>query len=302
MAHEAARALAGRLPAPRQAALRRLKSVDGDLIDEVLMIRFDAPASATGEDLVELHCHGGRAVVARVLRSLADVAGLRPAEAGEFTRRALSNGRIDLTEAEGLADLLAAETEQQRQAAAAMAGGAVRRLVEGWRTRLITLSAKAEAAIDYVGDDEETSIDVEQLRSEAQALAAEWCHWLGQPTTELLNRGIRVVLAGPPNAGKSTLLNALIGEDKAIVTDVPGTTRDVIEVAVSLEGTPFLFADTAGLRETSDEVERIGVALAEQQIAAADILLWLGEPADVPEHGQTLLIHAQSDRRPSVPH
>jgi tRNA modification GTPase len=300
-AHRAANALAGELPVARRAALRRLRNDAGDLLDEALLLRFDAPASATGEDMVELHCHGGRAVVAAVLAELAKIAGLRRADPGEFTRRALGNGRIDLTEAEGLADLLEAETEQQRKLALASATGGLRTQVENWREQVIGLSAQAEAAIDYVGDEDETAIDLAHLHSSVEALGKEWERWLEQPTTELLRQGIRVVIAGPPNAGKSTLLNALVGEQRAIVTEVAGTTRDVIEVPLALDGTPFVLVDTAGLRDTPDRVEQIGVALAAEQIAAADVLLWLGEPQDAPAHPCHLLLHGQADRRAAAP-
>lgn len=299
-AHSAAQRLAGDLPEPRRAALRQLRSPTGELLDEALVLRFDAPASTTGEDLVELHCHGGRAVVGAVTTALGGLDGLREALPGEFTRRALEHGRIDLTEAEGLADLLEAETEQQRRAALAVAGGALRRQVEHWRSRLVTLSAQAEAAIDYV-DDDESDADVSALLSEAEKLATEWRAWLARPAVELLREGVRVVLAGPPNAGKSSLLNALAEYDRAIVSDIAGTTRDVIEVPLALGGSPLVLVDTAGLRLSSDAIEQIGVGLAEQEVAHADVLLWLGDPADCPEHPRALRLHAQADRRDEPP-
>jgi len=300
-AHQAAAPLVGSLPQPRRTALRKVRDRAGQLLDEALVLRFDAPASATGEDLVELHCHGGRAVVAAVLAALTAEEGIRAAEPGEFTRRALLNGRIDLTEAEGLADLLEAETEAQRRAAVGAAGGALRQQIEDWRRRIIDCSAQAEAAIDYVGDEDETAFDHRGVQEAIAALAREWREWLARPRTDILRRGARVVLAGPPNAGKSSLLNALVGEERAIVTAIPGTTRDLIEVPLALGGVPLLLVDTAGLRETGDEVERIGVGRAEEQLRAADILLWLGEPTDVPSHPRILLIHAQADRRPKGP-
>jgi tRNA modification GTPase len=293
-AQSAAWLLTGELPPVRQASLRKILSPTGELLDEALVLRFDAPASATGEDVVELHCHGGRAVVRAVLDSLGAVAGLREAEPGEFTRRALQHGRIDLTEAEGLADLLEAETEQQRRAALAVAGGALRRQIEDWRARLVNMSAEAEAAIDYVGDDE-TDIDLSGLRDRVEQLAGEWRSWLARPHVELLRDGIRVVLAGPPNAGKSSLLNVLVEQDRAIVSELAGTTRDVIEVPVALGGIPLVFVDTAGLRLSDDAVERIGIGLAERQARGADILLWLGEAGACPAHSNPLLVHAKSD-------
>lgn len=202
---------------------------------------------------------------------------------------------MDLTEAEGLADLLEAETELQRRSALAVAGGSIKRQVEAWRERLVDLSARAEAAIDYVGDEAEVSGAEQGIAAEALALADEFSDWLDQPRSELLKDGVRVVLAGPPNAGKSSLLNALAGVDRAIVTPVAGTTRDVIEVPLSLDGIPFLLVDTAGLRDGDDEVERIGVRLAEQQVERADILVWLGDPSDAPSHPRLVLVRSKSD-------
>lgn len=300
-AHAAARALAGELPPPRHAVPRKLRGPTGELLDEALILRFDGPASATGEDLVELHCHGGRAVIDGVLMALRGINGLREAEAGEFTRRALVNGRLDLTEAEGLADLLEAETEQQRRAALAVAGGALRREIEEWRSQLVDLSAQAEAAIDYVGDDNETQVDEQRVHRDAARLVEDWRDWLGRPPAELIHQGVRVVLAGPPNAGKSSLLNALVGQDRAIVTEVAGTTRDIIEVPLALGGFPLTLVDTAGLRDTTDVVERLGVTLARSQVSAADVLIWLGEVADCPDMPVVVLLHAQSDCRPPAP-
>ena len=189
-AFAAAEALAGRLPPPRHAALRSLHDpVGGDLLDQALLLRFDSPASATGEDVVEYQCHGGRAVVRSILDALTALPGMRAAEPGEFTRRAFRNGRIDLTEAEGLADLLEAETETQRRAALLRADGGLRRLVEGWRDRVVTLSARAEAAIDYVDDEDETAADTSALAAESRALGDEFADWLGRPRAELLKDG-----------------------------------------------------------------------------------------------------------------
>ena len=291
-AHEAGRKLAGSLPEPRRAVVRELRDAAGELLDRALVLRFDGPASATGEDSVEFHCHGGRAVADAVLAALAAIDGLRPALAGEFTRRAFENGRIDLTEAEGLADLLEAETESQRRAALAVADGGLRRQVETWQQRIVELCARAEAAIDYV--DETNSADGE-LQSDCAALAAELEAWIEQPRVELLRDGIKVVIAGPPNAGKSSLLNRIVGSDKAIVTSVPGTTRDLIEVPVSVGGLPFVLTDTAGIRDAEDGIERIGIARAHQHIAAAEILLWLGDPTEAPEHPALVQLHPRCD-------
>jgi tRNA modification GTPase len=298
----AGEALAGKLPTARLAALREIRDPpSGERIDEALVLRFDGPASATGEDVVEYQCHGGRAVVEAVLGALAALPGMRLAEPGEFTRRAFANGRIDLTEAEGLADLLEAETESQRRAALLMAEGGLRRQIELWRQRLVELSARAEAAIDYVGDEDETAADDVALADEAQALASELGEWLARPRAEPLKEGVRVVVAGPPNAGKSSLVNALTESDKAIVTDIAGTTRDAIEVPLAIDGVPILLVDTAGLRDSADTVEAIGVTRAEDQIQRADLVLWLGEPDEAPAHPRSVRIHAQADRREAAP-
>ena len=294
LAHDAGIALAGRLPDPRAASLRTLADPrDGVAIDQAVVLRFDSPASATGENIVEFHVHGGRAVASALLDALASRDGLRLAEAGEFTRRAFANGRIDLTEAEGLADLIDAETESQRRAALALTDGGLRRQVAAWREGLLGLSARAEAAIDYAEEDE-VGVDA-ALAGDCAALARELEQWLAQPRIEPLRDGVRVVVAGPPNAGKSSLVNALVGTERAIVTDVPGTTRDSIEVPFALAGIPLLLTDTAGLREAGDRVERIGVGRARDLIAAADILLWLGERGDAPKHPRLIRIHPRCD-------
>ena len=296
LARRSARLLAGGLPEPRTACLRTLRDGAGVELDRALLLRFDGPATSTGEDLVEFHCHGGRAVVGAVLLALRELDGLREAQPGEFTRRALENGRIDLTEAEGLADLLEAETESQRKAALAIASGGLRHSAERWRMQLIELSAMAEAAIDYVGDEDETATDEHRLFHQTQELADELASWLQQPRAERLKDGVRVVLAGPPNAGKSSLFNALIEDERAIVTAFAGTTRDVIEAPAAIRGVPLILVDTAGLRNSNDAIEQIGVGLAERQIGLADIVLWLGERADAPAHPAVIFVHAQADR------
>ena len=291
-AHRAGERLAGTLPEPRSAAVRGLNHPQsGELLDHALVLRFDAPASSTGEDIVEFHCHGGRAVVDAILSALASLDGLRLAEPGEFTRRAFENGRIDLTEAEGLADLIEAETESQRKAALALAEGGLTKQIAQWQDRLLGLSARAEREIDY---DEGNAVDP-ALQRDCGALAAELDRWLARPRVERLKDGVRVVLAGPPNAGKSSLINAIVGEDRAIVTDIPGTTRDYIEVALALGGIPMVLTDTAGLRAGGDVVEVLGVERAEQLIEAADVLVWLGEPADAPVHPRLIKVHAKCD-------
>lgn len=298
-AHAAGEALMGVLPESRTAAVRELRHPEsGELLDEALILRFDAPASSTGEDVMELHCHGGRAVVDAVLGALGAIAGLRQAEPGEFMRRAFDNGRIDLTEAEGLADLIEAETESQRKAALALAEGGLRKQIAIWQERLLALSAQAERAIDY--DEEDEAVDPALLR-DCAALAAELRQWLERPRVEPLKDGVRVVVAGPPNAGKSSLINAIAGEERAIVTDVPGTTRDHIEVPLSLGGVPLRLTDTAGLRETEDRVESIGVERANQLVEAADIVVWLGEPDEAPDHLRLIRVHPKADLTPAGP-
>ena len=288
--------MAGKLPPARQAALRAFRDPEShEVLDRGIVLRFDAPASATGEDLVELHIHGGRAVADAIQAALAAVPGCRAALPGEFTRRAFENGRIDLTEAEGLADLLEAETELQRKSALAVAEGGLRRRIEGWQQTLLALSARAEAAIDY-SDEIEDFADA-ALKRDCAAFASELRNWLEQPRVEPLRDGIRVVVAGPPNAGKSSLINRICGSERAIVTDVPGTTRDHIEVPLSLDGLPIVLTDTAGLRESADRVERIGIARAWALAETADVLLWLGDPDLAPDHPRLVLVHAQADRR-----
>lgn len=285
-ADAALEALAGRLPPPRRATLRQLRAM-GEELDTAIVVRFPGPHSATGEDVAELHLHGGRAVVAAVLTALGSVERLRQAEAGEFTRRAFENGRIDLAEAEGLADLLEAETEAQRRAALALAGGTLSRQVEAWQEAILTLSAEVEGALDF-SDEEDAGSLGDDFASRLEALRDDLARWLELPPAERLKDGIRVVIAGPPNVGKSSLLNALARRDAAITSPVPGTTRDLIEAPVAFAGVPFLLIDTAGLRETADEVEGVGVARALASVEAADILLWLGDPVQRPRNAITV--------------
>ncbi|MEQ6334070.1 tRNA uridine-5-carboxymethylaminomethyl(34) synthesis GTPase MnmE [Sphingobium sp. MK2] len=295
--------LAKRLPSPRQASLALLTDPqDGAPLDRALILWLPGPTTVTGEDLVELHCHGGRAVVTAVEMALAVMPGLRRAEAGEFTRRAFTNGRMDLNAVEGLSDLLAAETQQQRRAALMMAEGHFSRRVEGWRRVLLDLSAMAEAALDFSDEDDVPDAAIEQrIGAGIAALGEDIGAALSAPSAERLRDGIRVVLAGPPNAGKSTLLNVLVGRDAAIVSDIAGTTRDRIEVPAAIGGTAFLFTDTAGLHEgTGDAIEAIGMDRARAALDAADIILWLGEAADLPR-ADALLIAAQCDRDATRP-
>ena len=276
--------LAGGLPRPRRATARKLVDAAGEALDKALVLWFPGPQTATGEDLAELHVHGGRAVVAAVKSALAALPSLREAEPGEFTRRAFLNGRIDLAEAEGLADLLAAETELQRRAAITTAGGALSRRVEGWRRRVLGLSAEVEAALDFDEEDDGIGAVPATLAGKVAMLRNEIAEALAAPSAETLREGYRVALAGPPNAGKSTLFNALVGSEAAITAPTEGTTRDVLVRSVAMAGVPFTFVDMAGLRdESGDVVEAIGIARAEAEIARADLVLWLGPETEGPQ-------------------
>ncbi len=293
-------ALAGKRLQPRRATLAALTNSGGELLDRALVLWLPGPGTATGEDCAELHLHGGRAVVAAVEAALGALPGLRKAESGEFTRRAFANGRIDLAEAEGLADLLSAETELQRRAALAVLDGVLSRQVTDWRGRLLALSATLEAALDFAGDD-----DIDEQGSglpagfggASAALAEDLAAWLARPRAEPLREGFRVVLAGPPNAGKSTLFNVLVDDDAAITAAEPGTTRDVLQRAVALEGTPFTFVDTAGLRdEGAGAIEQVGIARARAEAARADLVLWLGPQGEGPSGSAVWEIAAQCDK------
>lgn len=293
-AGKALQTLAGRLPEARRTAYLRLRDAGGETIDRVLAFWAPAPGTATGEDVAELHCHGGRAVISAVEEALAAIPELRRATPGEFTRRAFANGRIDLAEAEGLADLLSAETELQRRGAIAMAGGILSRQVEEWRERLLLASARVEAILDFADEDDVAGLPKDFAR-QLDDLRSEIAAWLTRPRAETLREGFRVVLAGPPNAGKSTLFNVLVESEAAITAPIAGTTRDVLTRPVAIEGIPFLFADTAGLRdEAGDAIEAIGVERARSELERADLVLWLGPEGDGPAGAWEL--EPQSDR------
>lgn len=294
--------LAGGLPEARRASMRGLKARDGTVLDQALVLWFPGPATATGEDLAELHLHGGRAVVAAVEQALVDLNDdlatsggvLRRALPGEFTRRAFANGRIDLAEAEGLADLLSAETELQRRAAISMASGALSTKVEEWREQVLTASAAVEAVLDF-GDEDDVVELPERFHLALADLRNGIDEWLARPKAEALREGFRVVLAGPPNAGKSTLFNALVEDEAAITAPIAGTTRDVLMRSVAIAGVPFTFIDTAGLRdETTDQIEAIGVNRAKAEFDRADVVLWLGPEGEGPSVAWE--IAAQIDR------
>lgn len=272
-------ALAGPRPKERVATLRRIRDPrTREVLDEGLVLFFAAPRSQTGEDMAELHVHGGPAIVRGVLDLLGRQPHCRLAEPGEFARRAFENGRIDLAEAEGLADLIEAETEAQRRQALRQMQGALSELYEGWRSKLIEASALIEAAIDFSDEADVAQDAVTRARSIiAELRKAIAAHLDDHHQGEILREGFRVVLAGSPNVGKSSLLNALAKRDAAIVSKEAGTTRDVIEVHLDLKGYPVIVSDTAGIREAEGEVEREGIRRTLAHARKADLVLWLSE-------------------------
>ncbi|MDR6631769.1 tRNA modification GTPase [Phyllobacterium sp. 1468] len=268
--------ISGGLPEPRIAVLRPLKDSDNALIDRGLVLFFPAPASFTGEDCAELHLHGGKAVVDGMITALYKFEGCRMAEAGEFTRRAFANGKFDLTVAEGLADLIAAETDGQRKLALQISSGTQATLYASWRTELIRARALIEAELDFADEsDVPGSVSDQVWRSMGNLADRIGKHVADGKRGAMVRDGFRVVIVGAPNAGKSSLLNALAGRDVAIVSDEPGTTRDLIEIKLDLNGLPVLVTDTAGLRETEGKVERIGISRAKELASAADLVLTL---------------------------
>ncbi len=280
-AHDAAARLCGTPLPARDMSLRVLRNAAGERLDQALILTFSAPASFTGEDIAELHVHGSTAGVMAVLDALSDLDGVRLADPGEFTRRAMENGKMDLAQVEGLADLIDAETEAQRRQADMLLTGALGKTVEKWRKSLIRAAALIEATIDFA--DEDVPVDVapevtsllDNVRSDLERETA------GVIIAERIRSGFEVAIIGAPNVGKSTLLNALAGRDAAITSEFAGTTRDVIEVRMDLAGLPVTLLDTAGLRETSDVVEGKGIALAISRAESADLRVFLAEEGDV---------------------
>ena len=282
-AGDALKALGVKIPEPRKAALARIRDSDSDneIIDEALALWFPGPHSETGEDVAELQLHGGRAVIAGVLDALGRVDGLRMAEAGEFTRRAFENGKLDLTAVEGLADLIGAETQGQRRQAFRQMKGLLGNRAETWRQRLIQALALVEARIDFSDEGDVPEDLVAPAVGIARELAAEIAAALADGSRgERLREGLVVAIAGPPNAGKSTLLNRLAQREAAIVSPYAGTTRDVIEVHLELAGMPVTLLDTAGIRETDDPVELEGVRRARDRAAGADLVLWVVDASE----------------------
>jgi tRNA modification GTPase len=295
-AREAVGAFAGLSPRPRRAHFARFRDPQtNETLDRGLVLWFPGPDSATGEDCAELHLHGSRAVVDAILSRLGRRAGLRAAEPGEFARRAFINGKMDLSQAEALADLLDAQTDFQRRQALRVAGGALRRQVEDWRGALVEALALLAVELDFSDEGDVGVFSPHSLERILRPLIARMDEVLRcAPASERLRDGFLVLILGPPNAGKSTLLNLLARRDVAIVSELPGTTRDMIEVELDLKGLPVTLVDTAGLRETEDVVERIGVGRARARAGEADLLLWLSEggaapPPDVDTGGAEIL-------------
>lgn len=298
-AHEAIRSLCGAVPVPRQASLRKVRGRTGAVLDEALVLVFEQGHSYTGEASAELHLHGSVAIISAVLRELADIEGLRQAEAGEFTRRALENDRLDLARVEGLADLIEAETEAQRVQAMRLFSGALGNKVASWRRDLIRAAALIEVTIDFA--DEEVPVDVSPeveslLGTVMQDIRHEVAH---SGVAERLRDGFEVAIVGPTNAGKSTLLNRLAGREAAITSEIAGTTRDVIEVRMDLRGLPVTFLDTAGLRDTSDVVESLGIERARARAEAADLRVFLlqsaGDDSGMAPGPEDLVLVGKSD-------
>ena len=280
-AFAAAQSMMASVPVSR--GVRRLVDRDGTLVDTALVLRFAGGGSFTGEDVIELHTHGSPAVIQAVLGLLDACDGLRHAAPGEFTRRAMENGKLDLTQVEGLADLIDAETDSQRRQALRVLSGALGERVEGWRTELLRATALLEAMIDFADEDLPTDTRPAVLEAVQGLRASLQAEFAGVAAAERIRSGFEVAIVGAPNAGKSTLLNRIAGRDAAITSSIAGTTRDVIEVRFDLKGLPVTFLDTAGLRESTDEIEQIGIALARKRAVEADLRIHLVDTGRSPE-------------------
>lgn len=273
--------LCGKLAAPRRAHVATLRDLDGSAIDKSVTLWFPGPHSATGEDVAEFHVHGGRAVIAAMFDALGAIDGLRPAEPGEFTRRAFENGKLDLTEAEGLDDLIHADTDRQRRQALRHLKGLLGEKADSWRRQIIEASALVEAGIDFSDEGDVSAELIAPALRRIAALKLEIEETLAASAqSERLREGLTVAIAGPPNAGKSTLLNRLARREAAIVSPHAGTTRDVIEVHLDLDGYPVTLIDTAGMRDTHDPVEQEGVRRARDRARTSDLVLWLADAND----------------------
>lgn len=300
-ANAAARALAGDVPPPRRASVRTLRSPDGTMLDKAVVLVFEEGRSFTGEASVEFHVHGSPAIVSAVLGTLGDMPGFRMAEPGEFTRRALVNERLDLAQVEGLADLIEAETEAQRKQALRVLSGELGARAEGWRSRIVRAAALVEATIDFADEEVPEDVTPEVLALLGVVLGDLRREAAGVDVAERIREGFEIAIVGKPNVGKSTLLNALAGRDAAITSEIAGTTRDVIEVRMDLRGLPVTILDTAGLRETEDFVEGLGVARARARAEAADLRVFLldedGEDPGLAPLPDDILVVGKADTR-----
>jgi len=300
-AFEVVQALAGDVPTPRKASVRVLTDSQGVRLDEALVLTFEENHSFTGEQSAEFHVHGSSAVVAAVMNSLSVIHDVRLSEAGEFTRRALENGRLDLAQVEGLADLIDAETEAQRRQALRVLSGDLGRRAESWRKKLIRAAALLEATIDFADEEVPVNVSPEVLSLVTSVISDLEKEIAGVSTAERVRSGFEVAIVGAPNVGKSTLLNALAGRDAAITSEFAGTTRDVIEVRMDLAGLPVTVLDTAGLRETQDAVESIGINRAKQRANLADLRVFLVDEGQMPElvvESDDVILRAKADLLP----
>lgn len=292
------RMLCGSLPRNRMAGVRQLKTKDGEVLDTALVVCFAGKQSFTGEPVVELHLHGSTAVVTAVLHYLSNQEGLRLAEAGEFTRRALENGKLDLAQVEGLADLIEAETEAQRVQANRVLSGELGGIAEGWRVKLVRSAALLEATIDFADEDVPVDVTPEVSDLLGEVLKELQYEVEGVSYAERVRSGFEVAIVGRPNVGKSTLLNTLARRDAAITSDIAGTTRDVIEVKMDIGGLPVTLLDTAGIRNSSDTLERIGIERAKIRASSADLRIFLvsdGEDPDIAIQPQDIVLIAKGD-------
>ncbi|CAM4019262.1 tRNA uridine-5-carboxymethylaminomethyl(34) synthesis GTPase MnmE [Palleronia rufa] len=287
--------LCGTLPQPRLAAVRRIRSVAGETLDSGLVLTFESGASFTGEDVVELQLHGSVAVVHAVLKELQTFSGFRPARAGEFTRRALDNQKLDLAQVEGLADLIDAETELQRRQAQEVLSGVLSKKIEVWRKLLVEAAALVEATLDFSDEDIPVDVTPDVLNRVAAVVSDLDQELAGYSAAERIRDGFEVAIMGPPNAGKSTLLNAIARRPVALTSEIAGTTRDVIEVRIDLQGLPVTLLDTAGLRETADPLEAAGINLARSRAQAADLRIWLDFEETVVPDDIDIILRARDD-------